>query len=1257
MESFYGRKNEMGKLDAAFSQVRKGKIKTVLITGPSGVGKTALVSQFAHNAEKNGAIFIRSKADTMHTNTPYAAISICMGIFIKKMIAENPGSISKMKKIIFTGLNNNISYAISLVPELKYLFESTIYSESYVGKQEEVNPNLLLLSLLEAFVNLHKPIILFLDDLQWIDTATVTFLKHLALNGFVSGILLVMSHRSSETEDNNNLKTMPALYHNSENTLLIELAGLPKRDIKNYLKNLLKTRQNLTPLSDICHQKTAGNPFYLTRMVEKLLAKEAISKIEKEWVYDISFISTLMPSENVADLVIDKIHLLSLESILLLKHASCQQSDISIKLLQITSGFAFEKIEALLWKPLQLNFIQKKEKDYLFSHDKILEALESLLTNNEKIVIHKRIGQFYLVYHDKEQLSYNIFTILYHYSFYYNTISDLQVKKEMTFLYLMAGKQAQSQTAHAQALKYFITGKNHWPGDIWKENYELALNFCNHAAQCSYLSGQLEITRNFFTEVGTNAVSFSDQLPIEMIKITYYSTETKPEKSLKIGLNILKHLGVNLSDNPSDFTILSAILKNWIRFIVSRQTIRTTKQMNIDTKAYKIVKCISALGPIAITLSPKKLLPLTISTGFGLSLKHGNFDESSFFYVVFGMILNKLTGSVKWGRKLRAIAKEINQKYKNDKLKGKEMFLANAFLDHWDKPLLESSQAFEKAEQFCLRNGEYQYYAYNTFFGLNCLMINGTPLESIRKKLIHKKPIFERLNNQYALTMSGIINQTISNFQTGTDKPWVLEGVFFNETKQKTDLKNIITDLNLYKFCSAFFCGRMDIAYDIKKTLKQLIENSSGTPTYYYFYFLTTLVDTSEGKSKKTIEKRLRQLKKYALYNREVYQSKYLIARGEFLRLKGDLDTAAKLYTEAAAEAKITSSLYEQAFAIERLGVIAKQKENNAEADDYFKKAVDLYKEWGLIWKHGLFDTRGKNDENNNKEKRYSDLYNKGRTGLLSFLEKETISCSSFEIIDKTLYLMQEITNADCVHVIIKITDKWKSIINIKDHNINRPVVFTDLPEKILTFAEATQEALVVDEKNISTQLFDTFYLQKYRPLSFILIPCGKKKCVYFENYSKKIDLKTLTMLVKYIFSKINMNEFPIQKTSKTKKTNIKHLHEYCEKLQQYMMATKRYKKMDLSLKTLSMDIQIPQRTITDATNKCLGQNFHSFVNSYRIEEVKQMLKNPENSKQPILDIAFAAGFSSKSSFNDIFKKNVGTTPTKFRAANVLQNK
>jgi AraC-like DNA-binding protein len=454
--------------------------------------------------------------------------------------------------------------------------------------------------------------------------------------------------------------------------------------------------------------------------------------------------------------------------------------------------------------------------------------------------------------------------------------------------------------------------------------------------------------------------------------------------------------------------------------------------------------------------------------------------------------------------------------------------------------------------------------------------------------------------------------------------------------------------LYLYRFFIAFYCGRLDIAGDILHAIRKRIELQNRSFLTIYFLFLSVLTDINLNRNPKRIKGHLKRLKRYASYNSAIYKSKYCLALGDSLRMKGS-PGAVDAYQDAVSAAKENGFLFEQALACEGLGKVFKKSGDEKKAGDYLGEAVRLYRKWGLKWRHGLFDIGTK--ERPEPEETFTGQENRVVIPAQSQgLTEPQIGVPAAErMIDHLLINLKDLSGAAVIHAAHQQAQFWKSLVYIDESGIHRPATFVPLPGKMISFASATGEVVQADVYSIEEQLLDTAYFLSRRPSSVMVIPGKERNAVYIENYETIPDRERFIQQAEQVLSLLEPNPAAGGLAGGIRPEDEQQLTDQCRILQKYMINQKAYQNPSLSLAGLAKEVRMPKRTITDALNTCLGQNFKNFVNSYRIEAVKQAFGDPAFGHNTILEIAFAMGFNSKSAFNDVFKSMVGTTPSDYR--------
>ena len=227
----------------------------------------------------------------------------------------------------------------------------------------------------------------------------------------------------------------------------------------------------------------------------------------------------------------------------------------------------------------------------------------------------------------------------------------------------------------------------------------------------------------------------------------------------------------------------------------------------------------------------------------------------------------------------------------------------------------------------------------------------------------------------------------------------------------------------------------------------------------------------------------------------------------------------------------------------------------------------------------------------------------------------------------------------------------WKSLMVVRKGRLHRPATFPPLPDKMLTFAGATGRVVAATKKDAAEQFFDTAYFLDRSPDALVVIPAGGQAAVLIVDPGREADTAALRRLAAPTADWLALktpDPAPAAANAGDDDETLQ-LESACRRLKAHMAEKRVYRDPKLDLKQLAGDLDMSRRTITSALNTCLGQNVNAFINSYRIEAVKQALGDPENKDKTILELAYAQGFNAKSTFNEAFRNQTGMTPSDYR--------
>src|SRR5215469_16617653 len=458
-EKLYGRDLESKVLLDAFDRVAAhGTPVLVLVSGYPGVGKSALVDELHKAIVLPRGIFISGKFDQYKRDIPYATLAQAFQTLVRQILSENEAAVERWRDAIRNAVGLNGQLVVNLIPELELI----------IGKQQpvpEVSPQesenrfqAVLWAFLRIFATKEHPLTLFLDDLQWLDPATLKLLEHLVTHPGVGYLLLIGAYRDNEVSSSHPLMlTLDSIRKTKAIVRQIVLAPLSFQDVDQFIGDSIHQDQaRAKPLARLVHEKTAGNPFFtiqfLTELVEEHLLE--FDPQESGWRWDINRIRAKGFTDNVADLMVRKLKRLPVATRKAMKQLACLGNSAEITSLITVHGGSEEEIHAAFWQAVREGFVLRRGGSYKFLHDRVQEAAYALIPKQQHAELHLRIGRLLIAKMTPEEIARNIFDVVNQLDSGLSLISDLDEQDRVAELNLYAAKKAKASAAYASACIY-----------------------------------------------------------------------------------------------------------------------------------------------------------------------------------------------------------------------------------------------------------------------------------------------------------------------------------------------------------------------------------------------------------------------------------------------------------------------------------------------------------------------------------------------------------------------------------------------------------------------------------------------------------------------------------------------------------------------------------------------------------------------------------------------------------------------------------
>ncbi|MBW4681312.1 MAG: AAA family ATPase [Microcoleus vaginatus WJT46-NPBG5] len=1131
----------------------KGKAEMMLVSGYSGIGKTSVVNEIYKPIVKARGYFIAGKFDQFKRNIPYAAIIQAFQSLIRQLLTENPEKIAVWKEKLDAAFAQNGRVITDVIPEVELI----------VGVQPEV-PNLgpaesqnrfnrLFKQFIHVFTTKEHPLVLFLDDLQWADSASLKLIQLLITDTESRYLLVLGAYRDNEVSPTHPLiLTLEEIQKAGAAVNHIVLKPLGFENVNQLVSDTLHSETRTTTLAELLFSKTGGNPFFLTQLLQTLHAERLLNFdfVEGRWLWDMEKIQAIGITDfNVVELVARNIQKLQLETQEVLKLAACIGNSFNLDVLAIvneksmltTANELWEALQAGLILPLSnaykipLFFDKEQQGDllvenvrigYKFLHDRVQQAAYSLIPEDQKKAVHLKIGQLLLQKTAKSALEENIFDIVNQLNIGLELITNPSEKEELAKLNLIAVRKAKAANAYEAAVRYANVGLGLLPASGWQNHYELTRDLHVEAVEVEYLNTNYEQAKQLAEIVLREAESLLDKVKVYEIKIQFYIAQNLMEEAINTALEVLKMLGVFIPKNPNKINILVGVLRTKLTLTVKQ--IEDLAQLPEMTDPYKLAAMrilIAVLVPAFLTAP--NLFPLVTFKMVNLAVRYGNSPLSAYGYTLYGWLLCGALGDINSGYKFGQLGIRLLEQFDARDIKCKVINIFNAFIRHWKDHVRETIQPFVEALQISLETGNIEYTGYSTINYCNYLFLLGEDLSKVNSHQRQYIDLMRKLKQEYVIHSVSIGRQAVLNLLNLSEDRCSLIGESFNENEMLPVFKeaNILPSL----FTTYFY--KLMLAY-LFKDYKGAIENASLAEPYavgvsgfllfseHNFYYSLALLgfcsSCDHQKNNKIQQQTLKQvnlnqtkLKQWAVEGPDNYQHKYLLVEAEKARILGQEIKAMKLYDCAIQGAKEQGYIQEEALGNELAAEFYLACGREKVAKTYMTEAYYGYIRWGATAKVKDLDERYPQLIFRTPQQASLGLDITQTTSSIGknaqILDLATVLKSSLvlsgeivlsNLLDKLMKVVIENAGAQKGLFLTKHENQWvieaEGLASKDDVTVTQSISIDateKLPISVLNYVERTRENLVLDDASNTGTFAADPYIAGNQPKSILCSP------------------------------------------------------------------------------------------------------------------------------------------------------------------------
>ncbi|ABA23600.1 Serine/Threonine protein kinase and Signal Transduction Histidine Kinase (STHK) with GAF sensor [Trichormus variabilis ATCC 29413] len=992
-EKLYGRETEVQTLLDAFERVAQGSSEMMLVAGFSGIGKTAVVNEVHKPIVKQRGYFIKGKFDQFNRNIPFSAFVQGFQDLVGQLLSESDTQLQHWKTQILSTLGENAQVIVELIPELERIIGVQPPTRELSGTAAQNRFNLLFQRFIQVFTTPAHPLVMFVDDLQWADSASLNLIQVLMSESQTGCLLLLGAYRDNEVFAAHPLMlTLNGMEKAGAKIHTITLQPLSFTSLNHLIADTLHTHALVVqPLTKLVMQKTLGNPFFATQFLKALHQDQLITFDPNagHWQCDIVQVRDVALTDDVLELMVQQLQKMPEATQEILKLAACIGAQFDLTTLAIVSQQSQTEVATILWKALQEGLIlpqsdlykfylgesqaiqhtPQETLNYRFLHDRVQQAAYSLILDDQKQVTHLTIGKLLLENSNPSFQDSHLFAIVHQLNCGISMITELEQRYQYAQLNLQAGYKAKDSTAYNAALHYFDKGMQFLPTDSWDKNYNLTLLIYESAAEVALLSCDFKQMDTLIQIVLKNTNDLLEQVKVYEIKLQAYQVQNQQLQAIKIGREILQKLGVIL---PESIT-LSDIQRQVQHTLTKLSNYSLEDLINLpitqDATATAAARIMTSLVPSIHQANPL-LFPVVACEEVNLSLQYGNSLFSAPGYADFSIIVSSVLNEIEVGYRFGQLALQLMEKFNESYVQSIVMFKVAAFNQSNQQDIRNAIFLLNKSYKVAIETGDSVHALVSTSFRLFYSYLSGDkPLPELLEEVEIYQSKFA--TSEHFLTWVHIISSSIHNFIELSDNPDCLGSIDAENEKLSTLIQeNDELALHLFylsKLILSYSFSCFETAIQIADRGLQYLKagiSMPSAPAYYYYDSLTRLKlyfnfqPSSQKEVLRKVDSNQKHLLVYVNAAPMNYQHKYhLVEAVRFQRL-GKQAEAIEFFDCAIAGAKANRFIQDEALANELAAEFYLNWGKDKFAAGYIQEAYYCYSRWGAKAKVTDLETR-----------------------------------------------------------------------------------------------------------------------------------------------------------------------------------------------------------------------------------------------------------------------------------------------------------
>ncbi|WP_238263554.1 trifunctional serine/threonine-protein kinase/ATP-binding protein/sensor histidine kinase [Cupriavidus pauculus] len=1132
-EKLYGREREVDALLAAFDRVVTGGApELVLVSGYSGIGKSSVVNELHKVLVPPRGIFASGKFDQYKRNIPYSTLIQALQSLVRPLLGMRETELASWREALLGAIAPNARLMTDLIPELKLIIGEPPPVPELAPLLAQSRFQLVFRRFIGVFARPEHPLALFLDDLQWLDAATLDLLEDLLTRSDLQYLMVIGAYRDNEVDAAHPLMhKLEVIKDAGGNVREIALAPLAADHVGRLIGDAVYgDPARVAPLGQLVHEKTAGNPFFVIQFLYSL-ADVGLLHFDHDlvcWSWDLDRIQAKRFTDNVVDLMVGKLSRLPSETQLALKQLACMGNLAEIATLSTVLAIPEKQVHIDLWGAVCQGLVERLESAYRFMHDRIQEAAYSMIPEAMRAEVHLRLGRLLIERTPAGKREEAIFEIVNQLNRGAALITQQEERNQLVELNLLAGKRAKGSSAYASALTYLNFGLELLAEDRWDRQREVVFALELNRAECEFLTGQLSIADERLTTLSNRATTTVEHAIVACLHIDVCTTFGQSSRAIVVGLNCLRHFGIAWTPHPKDSEVRREYERIWSA--LRDRTIDDLIDLPLmeDPATLAALDVLSKLTPPAV-FTDENLASLMICKAISLSLERGNCDASCLAYVQLARIAGPRFGDYQAGFRFGQLGYDLVGLRGLKRFEARTLVCFAHFVMPWMKHVAACRELLRRSFEEANRIGD-PVFAVGASCHLNAAQLfAGGPLPEVQSEAEHGLAFVDKARFGLALITTQLALMRMLRGSTPTFG--CLDDGQFNEHRTEDHLSSnpglafAACWYWIRKLQSRCIAGDHVTALDSAAKAKTLLWTTTSffEEAEYYFYgalshaaCCDSAASGERSEHMNTLTVHHRQLKVWAEHCPENFESRAALVDAEIARIENRSFDAMRLYQLAIRSAHANGFWHVEALANEIAARFYAAREFEVIAEAYLQNARYCYSRWRA-------DGKVRQLEQAYPHLRTGELAS-GSTGTIAtpveHLDLATVikvsqAVSGDIVLDKLIETVMRtaIEHAGAERGLLILPEEGEQRIaaeattggeRVAVHLRDAPVTPAALPESVLYYVLRTRESIILDDAVEDSSFAADPYIRQHRTRSILCLPLMNQAkltgALYLEN-------------------------------------------------------------------------------------------------------------------------------------------------------------